>query len=313
MSDRHVIIGAGPVGLRDRRRLLADRGAEVVLVSRSGAGVDVPGVRTAVDAADPEGSPGLAEGAVALYNCVNPPSYDVWPEYWPPIAAALLAAAERTGAVLVTAGNLYPYGPVRRRDARGPARRGHRQRRHGLRAKMTRDAFALHDAGRIRAVEVRGSDYMGAPMGDNGPRPARDPAGPAGQGPSASSAAPHAAALVHRRPRHGPRARRWSPPRSRPGDGSGTRRPTRHAPRPRRSTTCLPALVASPVKVRALPRRGCSACAGAVRAGAARAARDRVPVHRAVRPGILEPSPRRSGSRRRRGTRSAGEPPPSPG
>ena len=39
----------------------------------------------------------LAEGAVALYNCVNPPSYTVWPEFWPPVAAAFLEAAERTG------------------------------------------------------------------------------------------------------------------------------------------------------------------------------------------------------------------------
>ena len=31
---------------------------------------------------------------------------------------------------------------------------------------MTADAFAAHDEGRVRAVEVRGSDYMGAGVGD---------------------------------------------------------------------------------------------------------------------------------------------------
>jgi nucleoside-diphosphate-sugar epimerase len=161
MSDRHVIIGAGPVG-RATAAVLADRGAEVVLASRSGRGGT-----TAVDAADPDALARMAEGAVALYNCVNPPDYTKWEKTWPPIAAGLLGAAERTDAVLVTAGNLYPYGPV----AGGVMREGMPDTAPGkkarIRAKMTRDAFALHEAGRIRAVEVRGSDYMGAPMGDN--------------------------------------------------------------------------------------------------------------------------------------------------
>ena len=38
------------------------------------------------------------------------PAYHRWPTDWPPVAAALLAAAERTGAVLVTMSNLYGYG-----------------------------------------------------------------------------------------------------------------------------------------------------------------------------------------------------------
>ena len=85
----------------------------MVLVSRSGRGEPVPGAtRVAADAADAERLTELAEGAQAIYNCVNPPAYDRWVELWPPVAKALLAAAERSGAVLVTAGNLYPYGPV---------------------------------------------------------------------------------------------------------------------------------------------------------------------------------------------------------
>ena len=37
MGERHVVVGAGPVGL-STAELLAERGEEVVLVSRSGAG-----------------------------------------------------------------------------------------------------------------------------------------------------------------------------------------------------------------------------------------------------------------------------------
>jgi nucleoside-diphosphate-sugar epimerase len=166
MSDRHVIIGAGPVG-RAVAEVLAERGADVVLASRSGRGPDVAGARReAVDAADAEALSRLAEGAQVIYNCVNPPRYDAWAALWPPVAAALLVAAERTGAVLAVTGNLYPYGPVD-----GPMVEGMPDAAPGakarIRARMTADAMALHRAGRIRTVEVRGSDFVGAPLGDH--------------------------------------------------------------------------------------------------------------------------------------------------
>ncbi len=164
MSDRHVIIGAGPVG-KAVAAVLAERGADVVLASRSGQGPDIDGAtRVAVDAADGQALSRLAEGAQVLYNCVNPPRYDAWAELWPPVAAALLVAAERSGAVLAVTGNLYPYGPVD-----GPMVEGMPDAAPGkkaqIRARMTAEAFALHAAGRIRAVEVRGADYMGGPLG----------------------------------------------------------------------------------------------------------------------------------------------------
>lgn len=165
MSGTHVIVGAGPVG-RAVAEALAEDGSDVVLASRSGQGPPVAGAtRQAVDATEPDALAGLATGAVSLYNCVNPPAYDKWPELWPPVAAAFLAAAERTGAVLVTAGNLYPYGPVDRPMVEGmpDAATG---KKATVRAQMTADAFAAHQEGRIRAVEVRGSDYMGAGPGD---------------------------------------------------------------------------------------------------------------------------------------------------
>jgi nucleoside-diphosphate-sugar epimerase len=137
----------------------------VLLVSRSGAGPAVAGVRReAADAADADRLTELAGGAAALHNCINPPSYDVWSTYWPPVAAAFLDAAERSGAVLVTASCLYGYGPVEVPMVEGmpdaaPGTKGR------LRAAMWAGALARHQAGRIRAVEVRGSDYMGAGVG----------------------------------------------------------------------------------------------------------------------------------------------------
>lgn len=158
--SKHVVVGSGPVGTWTARELVA-QGAEVVLVSRSGAGEALDGVRrVALDVTDVEALVALTEGALALHNCVNPPSYDVWSTWWPPVAAAFLQAAERTGAVLVTASCLYGYGQV---DA--PMVEGGPDTADGvkgrLRAAMWAEARAAHEAGRLRAVEVRGSDYAG--------------------------------------------------------------------------------------------------------------------------------------------------------
>ena len=164
----HVVVGAGPVGSATAL-LLAERGHQVRLVTRSGSGPDHPAITRAVaDASSATDLAGLAEGAVALYNAANP-AYHRWATDWPPIAAALLGAAERSGAVLATVSNLYAYGPVD-----GPMTEdlpllatGTKGR---VRAQMWRDALAAHDAGRVRVTEVRGSDYLcpgeGSQLGD---------------------------------------------------------------------------------------------------------------------------------------------------
>jgi nucleoside-diphosphate-sugar epimerase len=153
----HVVVGAGPVGSAVARELL-QRGEQVRVVTRSGSGIDGT-EKVAADAGNAERLSELTRGAAALYNCVNPP-YHRWTEEWPPVADALLAAAESSGAVLATTGNLYVYGPVDRpmTEDLPMATRGHKGQ---VRAKMTEDAFAAHRAGRIRAFEVRGSAYLG--------------------------------------------------------------------------------------------------------------------------------------------------------
>jgi nucleoside-diphosphate-sugar epimerase len=156
----HVVVGAGAVGTATAR-LLADRGDQVRLVSRRGAGPEHPSVeRVAADATDSAALVRLAHGAVTLYNCAGPP-YHRWTLEWPPLAAALLDAAETSGAVLVSAGNLYLYGPVD-----GPLTEDLPARPAGpkarVRARMWQDALARHEAGRIRTADVRASDHIGA-------------------------------------------------------------------------------------------------------------------------------------------------------
>jgi nucleoside-diphosphate-sugar epimerase len=156
----HVIVGAGPVG-STTATLLAERGEQVRVVTRSGGGPAHPNIeRMAADATDADRLSTLADGAAALYNCANP-QYHRWLTDWPPLADALLTAAERSGAVLATASNLYGYGPVDGPiTADTPLRATHPKLR--IRADMWRTALARHEVGRIRVTEVRGSDYLEA-------------------------------------------------------------------------------------------------------------------------------------------------------
>jgi nucleoside-diphosphate-sugar epimerase len=131
------------------------------VITRSGSGPEAGGIeRVAADASNADILARYAEGATAIYSCAGP-AYHRWSTDWPPLGAALIRAAEMTGAVLVTTGNLYGYGgvdgvmtedtPLLPNSVKGR-----------VRAKLWTDALAAHEAGRIRTAEVRGSDYLGA-------------------------------------------------------------------------------------------------------------------------------------------------------
>jgi nucleoside-diphosphate-sugar epimerase len=156
----HVVVGAGPVGSAIAT-LLAARGEQVRVITRSGRGPEHAAVElVAADATDAARLSELTSGAAVLYNCANP-QYHRWLTDWPPLAAALLTAAENSGAVLATASNLYGYGPVDGPiTAETPLAATHPKLR--LRADMWREALARHEAGRVRVTEVRGSDYLEA-------------------------------------------------------------------------------------------------------------------------------------------------------
>jgi nucleoside-diphosphate-sugar epimerase len=154
----HVIVGKGPVGMTTAE-LLAGRGHQVRVLSRSGGASTGAVEHRQVEAADADALAAAAHGAAALYNAVNP-AYHRWATDWPPLAAGLLTAAERSGAVLVTMGNLYGYGrptgpmtpesPLAATDTKGR-----------VRARMWQDALAAHLAGRARVTEARAADFVG--------------------------------------------------------------------------------------------------------------------------------------------------------
>lgn len=151
-------MGFGPAGAATAR-LLAGQGHSVRVVTRSGRSPE-PGIEhVAADASDSGRLIELSQGAVAIHSCAAPP-YHRWVSDWPPLASSACAAAEASGAVLVMLGNLYGYGPVE-----GPmteqlplAATGPKGR---VRAALWEQARQLHEQGRIKAVEVRASDFFG--------------------------------------------------------------------------------------------------------------------------------------------------------
>jgi len=161
-----VIVGAGTVGTGLAERL-GRAGEKVVVVSRRGAAPSAPGVTALpLDAGDASGLARACEGADVLYNCANP-RYDRWETDWPPLADSILSAAERSGAVLATLSNVYGYGPVdvaMTEDLPLAAT----STKGKVRAAMWRAALVAHESGRVRAVEVRASDYFGPRVTDQG-------------------------------------------------------------------------------------------------------------------------------------------------
>ena len=167
MADHHVIVGAGAAG-RAVAEHLAERGSHVTVVTRSGTNTGIGGVEhVAADASDADGLTEIVDGADVLYNCANPGDYTTWVSVWPPLASAMLTAAERTGATYAITGNLYPYGPLVE-----PMTESHpdvaTDKKGRLRAAMWAGALAAHSDGRVQVVEVRAADYVGPGVGDNG-------------------------------------------------------------------------------------------------------------------------------------------------
>ncbi|WP_305786071.1 NAD-dependent epimerase/dehydratase family protein [Symbioplanes lichenis] len=150
-----VILGAGPVGTAVAQQLIAqDR--HVRVITRSGSG-PASADRVAADVADQDRLITLTRGSDVIYNCVNPP-YTAWPKAWPPMSAAMIAAARAHDAVLAITAPVYAYGsqPGGHMTEHTPLAAVGRKGR--IRRAMWEDARA---AG-IRTVEVRGADYLGA-------------------------------------------------------------------------------------------------------------------------------------------------------
>ena len=157
---RHVIFGTGAIGLATFDALRR-RGETVRLVNRSGHArvpddVEVVGG----DARDPAFTTAVAHGAAVVYQTLNPP-YPEWTAQFPALQAGVLAAAEATGARLVSMENVYMYGrPAGRPLTEDRAHDAHTKKGQ-LRGRMARELLAAHHAGRVQVAIGRASDYFG--------------------------------------------------------------------------------------------------------------------------------------------------------
>jgi len=153
----HLVVGAGLIGRPVAERLAA-RGDTVTIATRSGSAA-AGATPLILDASDPDAFSTAAAGASTIFLCTNPP-YTDWAAQWPPIIGAAITAAAASDASLVVMGNLYPYGTPR--GAMTEQTPETTTERKGLvRKEGWRRVRAAHEAGQIRAVEVRASDYFG--------------------------------------------------------------------------------------------------------------------------------------------------------
>ncbi|MGD0934384.1 MAG: NAD-dependent epimerase/dehydratase family protein [Streptosporangiaceae bacterium] len=160
-EDRlHVVFGAGQVG-RVLAAVLAERGLSVRVLSRHRPPELADGIEwRAADATDPDAASDAAKGASVVYQCLNAP-YAQWPELFPPLQRGVLAAAERTGALLVVLENLYGYGPTGGRPMTEDLPLAATTVKGRTRAAMTAELLAAAGAGRVRIAIGRASDFFG--------------------------------------------------------------------------------------------------------------------------------------------------------
>jgi nucleoside-diphosphate-sugar epimerase len=160
-DELHVVFGAGQVGLALAARLM-EAGIAVRAVSRRRpAALPEEMDWREADATDPEATADATKGAAVIYQCLNAP-YTQWPTRFPPLQRGVLAAAERTGALLVTLENLYGYGPTAGKAMTEDLPLAATTSKGRTRAAMTAELLAASESGRVRFAIGRASDFFGA-------------------------------------------------------------------------------------------------------------------------------------------------------
>jgi nucleoside-diphosphate-sugar epimerase len=156
----HVVFGTGQVG-NALAAQLAGLGVAVRAVSRHRPAELAGGTdwRAAV-VTGPQAAADAAKGASAVYQRVNAP-YTRWPERFPPLQRGALAAAERTGALLVVLENLDGYGPTRGKPMTEGLPLAATTVKGRTRAAMTAELLAAAKAGRARLAIGRASGFFG--------------------------------------------------------------------------------------------------------------------------------------------------------
>jgi nucleoside-diphosphate-sugar epimerase len=157
----HVVFGAGQVG-SSLIAHLTSLGVPVRAVSRARPPALPPGTDwQAADVTDPEAATEAAMGASVVYQCLNA-RYNQWPKLFPPLQRGVMAAAESSGALLVSLEHLYGYGPTGGRPMTEDLPLAATTSQGRIRAAMTAELLAAAEVGRVRIAIGRASDFFGA-------------------------------------------------------------------------------------------------------------------------------------------------------
>lgn len=169
-SPRHVVFGAGPVGLAVADELQS-RGLPVRVVNRSGAPAGFASAEgtewVSGDAMDADFTAQAATGAEVVYFALNPP-YHEWQSVFPTLQANVLAASQAADAKLVAMENLYMYGRgstarMTEGQAFSPSTKKGR-----VRAEMATAITQAHQRGDVRTTSARASDFVGPRVLESG-------------------------------------------------------------------------------------------------------------------------------------------------
>ena len=159
-TPTNVVLGAGAIGATIARQL-AETGASIRVVSRSGRDLGVAGT-TAVagDITRPDVVRDLTDGAHTVYFAAQP-EYTDWPKGFPPLIDGVIGGLRGTGIRLAVVDNLYGYGPTHGAPIREDLPLAATNRKGTARAKVAERLLAAHRAGDIAVTIARGSDYFG--------------------------------------------------------------------------------------------------------------------------------------------------------
>jgi nucleoside-diphosphate-sugar epimerase len=160
-AELHVIFGGGQVGL-PLARMLAEQGKRVRLAKRSAVGI-LPGIEVLHgDATDARFCAKAAEGATAIYHCMNPPyEAKAWASLLPVFMDNLVAAAGRAGARLVVLDNVYMLGRPAGKALDETTPMNPCSRKGETRAQVTEQLLAAHTRGDVEAITGRAADFYG--------------------------------------------------------------------------------------------------------------------------------------------------------
>jgi len=161
VSGLHVVFGTGQVGAALAARL-SESDISVRVVSRHRPPALAEGIDWwAADVSDAEAAADVTKGASVIYQCLNA-SYTQWPARFPPLQRAVLAAAERADALLVSLENVYGYGPTGAAPMTEDLPLAATTIKGATRAAMTQELLGAAAAGRVQIAIGRAADFFGA-------------------------------------------------------------------------------------------------------------------------------------------------------